>query len=693
MNSPLKTMALLFCLFALAFLLSDQACSAACTAAGSAPDTLQQDPDAGKQDPDAGKQDPDAGKQDPEAGKSDDEEPKAKLRPLGRGKGNKGNKGQKRELKTRKAGKKKNQEGKDGQRIQISQSGKTRQENPTVIADIDAYRQEPLPFFTCFKDRNILDLENVGFGADVVATIDGREITGVEFRMNVVDSLGALVVDRFITAIITEDMKKKLIAEGADPALFVVSEEAIDADINNQMMMAKQQDRTGKFNEEDWKKMVDQSIGWQNYRNMQSSALAFGCVFLPEIEPKEGAAQKSPAKKEGEEEAVPLDPNVPVGKTKDGKDINVYIPLHTWNCLAGSDMGCFIRESLNEAYKNGTPLGPFIRPQYVRTVRDTIVKATEVKYHNCGSLSEGVYMKVGDTEIALDEIFPIVSGQIKDEDLSQVLAELLVFKAIDSVLDSGEWTLTEEEFETEFAAHEKLYEGSIFSLQFVMNLHGYYLLEDYRKMFRRKLAFKKMFQASGAMTDEKLKNFFEKGGRLFYQNGGVKVQSIFFSIFDHKTMQVRENGYAWVHEKMAGVLKELEEGADFLEVARKYENVNGFNRPAENDYLTRNDFRYQFGEKMKYILLEGYCLADDCFYSAKPGDIIGPIKVTRGEFGNPVFKGEYLVKVVGYRSMLELNSFEQSKNGIIEDYVDLNFLYWAAQTLAGADVRVTREAK
>jgi len=302
-------------------------------------------------------------------------------------------------------------------------------------------------------------------------------------------------------------------------------------------------------------------------------------------------------------------------------------------------------------------------------------------------------MKIGDREVALDEIYPIVAGQIKEEDLSQVLSELLVFEAIDPVLDEGGWTLSEEAFETEFAAHEKLYEGSIFSLQFVMNLHGYYLLEDYRKMFRRKLAFKKMFQTSGAMTDEMLKNFFEKGGRLFYQNGGVKVQSIFFGIFDHKTMKVREDGYSWAHEQMEGVLKELKEGADFLEVARKHENVNGFNRPCENDYMTRNDFRYQFGEKMKYLLLEGYCLADDCFYNARPGDIIGPIKVTRGEFGNPVFKGEYLVKVVGYRSMLELNSFEQSKEGIIEDYVDLNFIYWAGQTLAGAEIGLTLKAK
>ena len=39
---------------------------------------------------------------------------------------------------------------------------------------------------------------------------------------------------------------------------------------------------------------------------------------------------------EGEEEA-PLDPDLPVGTTKDGKKVNIHMPLHTWNLLDGDE--------------------------------------------------------------------------------------------------------------------------------------------------------------------------------------------------------------------------------------------------------------------------------------------------------------------------------------------------------------------
>jgi len=314
-----------------------------------------------------------------------------------------------------------------------------------------------------------------------------------------------------------------------------------------------------------------------------------------------------------------------------------------------------------------------------------------VEYHSSASLPEGVYMRVGDRDVTLDEIYPIVAAPLTRDDLDQVLSEMLVYAAIDKVLDGGGWTLSEKEFEKAFADYEKQYEGTLFPLAFIMNLHGYYQKEDYKRMYRRRLAYAKMLTAQGGMTDKVLKNFFEKGGRLFYQNGGVKIQSIFFGIYDHKAMKVRENGYAWARGKMAEVLKQLKAGTDFLETAKKYEEINGFHRPAETDYMTRNDFRYSFGEKTKSILASGYCLADDCFYNAIPGDVIGPLDVTYSEFDNPVFKGEYLVKVIGFRTMLDLNTFKQSKETIKEDYLDLNFLNWAARTLAKADVEIVRK--
>jgi hypothetical protein len=489
-------------------------------------------------------------------------------------------------------------------------------------------------------------------------------------------------------------------------------------------MLVKQQDRSGNFDPDSWKQLIEASYGWEKYRDMQRSILAFGNVYLPPIKPREQPAVEQPKEEPGveikdteEEKAAPedqetlvatpqeitegaeaeekaeLDPNLPVGKNAQGEDVNIYIPLRTWNVLDRSETDKYTRDSLNMAYKEGQPLGGFIRPQYIRTIKDAVIAATDIEYHTSGTLPEDVYMRISEKEVKIDELYPIIAGAASEDDLKQVLQEALVYRAMDRVLETGGWTLSDEEFEEAFGEHEKMYEGTIFPLQFIMSLHGYYMKEDYRKMFRRRLAFERMLESQGMMTDEILQNFQEKGGRLFYQNGGVKIQSLFFGIFDHKLTEMREDGYAWANERMAEALKEIEEGADFLEVAKKYENINGFDRPAEFDYTTRNDLRSNFDEKTKTIIAEGYCLSDDIFYNAKEGDILGPMTVTRGEFGNPVFKGVYLVKVIGYRSMLELNPFDKSRDTIVTDYIDLQFQNWAGRMLAQADITLTRTGK
>jgi|GEM_PF-3079625 len=600
-------------------------------------------------------------------------------------------------------------EGANKPAMRVSRSGQ-RRENPTVVEDITVYRKKPLDFITGLDSRQVIDLEGVDFDADVIATINGLVISRDEFRLNVIDSSGALEVDRSLTAILTDLGREKLIAKGADPTEFEVPDELIETEIKNQILLTKQQDRSGQFSEEGYREMIDMSIGWEKFRDIQRSNLAFGKVYLPTIQPREPkpveegesnqistpvkeateAVEAVEAEGAKEKAKVVLDPNLPIGKNFQDEEVNIYMPMITWNILDGSDTDRSIRDSLNQAYQEGRALGSFIRPNYVNTIKEALIADTEIVYHTSGTLPEGVYMTVGDRKVTLDDIYPMLIPRLEEGDLKQVLNEMLVYKAMDKPLQQNGFALSDEEFEAAFNKHEKEFEGTLFPLRFIMSLHGYYMKEDYKKMYRRRLGFEKMLQAQGQMNEEVLKEFFETGGRLFYQNGGVKVQEVFFGIFDHKTLKIRDNAWQWAKEQVDAVLKEIEEGADFLEAVKKYEDINGYHRPAELDYMTRNDFRNFLGERTKTILTEGYSLADDIFYNAKEGDIIGPITVTRGEFGNPVLKGIYLFKVVGYRTMLELNPFEKSRPTIETDYTDLTFNGWAGTMVAKADIKITK---
>ncbi len=584
--------------------------------------------------------------------------------------------------------------------IEVSQSGsKRRTPKPTILEDIHAYRHEPLGMVTLFEEKADLNLENVDFDAEVIAVIDGKKITKNDFMLCAVDSLGALEVDRFLTAVLTKVEKKKLTDAGEDPSQFDVPKEDIDNEIENQMLMTKQQDKSGTFTEKAWKEMIEKACGWDNYYELQRSNLAFGKVFLPDVKQTLPSAEDSQAPLPGfepgdkEEAPDPVDPTLPIGKDVEGQEVNIFMPLHTWELLSGSDNDKAMRDGLNRSYKEGREISGFIRPQYIRMIKSALIARTEILYHTSGGLPGDVYMRVAGTDIKIKDLYPLMVGKLTVPMKNQILREILATAATDRLLAEGGWQLTEEEFETAYAEHEKMYEGSIFPIEFIMGLHGYYQAEDYRKMYRRRLGLKRMLESQNLMTDEVLKKFFETSARLFYQNGGVKIQSIFLGLFDHKELREREGGLEWADEKMAGILKELEGGADFLEVAKKYEDINGFNRPAETDFMTRNDMRSYFGEKSKSILTCGYSITDDIFYRAEPGKVIGPYTYHYSDFGNPVHRGIYLVKVIEYRSMLELNPYDKSKPTIEEDYLDLSMIHLSSKVLSKADIAFTRKGE
>ncbi len=563
---------------------------------------------------------------------------------------------------------------------------------PVVVKDIIDFRKKPVDFITRFEDRFSIDLSDVDFDADVIVTINGRKISRDEFRMNIISSCGALDVDRFIMALLTEIAIEERTAGGVDSSLYEVSEAMLDEEIRTQIMMFKQQDRTGNFDETTWKEQVDNAFGWERYREMQRSMLAFGKVFLPPIDAPEQTGGESAPKPE-EEEKKPLDPSMPIDKNVQGEDVNIHMPLDTWKVLCRNDNEKQVRDSLNQHYEKQQPLGAVMRPHFIRMVKEAVIAVTDIIYYSSGKLPQGVYMRVGNKDVMLDDLYLIVAGKQSNDDKRAVLREMLIFETMDRILAEKGYAATDEEFEKAFREHEKEFEGTIFPIGLIMQMHGYYAKEDYRKMFRRRLGFEKMLAAEGKLTEENLKNFYEHGGRLFYLNGGAKVQMIFLGIYDHATKKMREGGFEGVHALMAQAVKEVEETGDFLAIAKKYWQPKTTYTTCDFDYLPRNELRNTLGEKTKIILSEGYCIADDIFYNAKEGDIIGPVRVTHGEFGNPAFKGEYLIKVVNFRTERGLRPFDDERTKIMvkTDYVDLNFMSWAGRVLAKSDITVARK--
>ena len=76
---------------------------------------------------------------------------------------------------------------------------------------------------------------------------------------------------------------------------------------------------------------------------------------------KTGPDEEKPVAGEGEEEVEKeLDPNLPVAKNSEGKDVNIYIPMITWEALSQREQDLQMRDYLNQIYENGQMVGDLL---------------------------------------------------------------------------------------------------------------------------------------------------------------------------------------------------------------------------------------------------------------------------------------------------------------------------------------------
>lgn len=572
------------------------------------------------------------------------------------------------------------------------------------IEDIAAHRQRPIEFITKWDDRVKLDLDKVDFDADVVAVVDGEEITQQMLKAYMTLFVGALEVDRFITAVVTEVGMEGRLAGGADPSEFEVSEERIDQEIERQIAFQKQQNREAMadFDLETYKKNIDATYGWERYRKLVKASVGFEKVYLPEIPEKPAPEGEEAKDAEGEAPAPEgtdaageaaeveeeLDPNLPMATDSNGVEVNVHMPLITWNAMSLSERARGLRDHINSLYKDGQPLGDFLRPHFARSIKEAILQTTDIEFFYTGNLPADVFARVQGKDIMLEDLYSVTKHNLTHDDKMLALREILLCKSMDTALKKAGCFLNDDEFKKAFRAHEKEYEGGIFPLEFIIRLHGYYNKHRYKNIYRRRAGFERVI-ADELTNDEILKNFYEGAARLLYENASVKLQIIFFGVYDTKEKKYRENGWEWAQEQMDGVLAALEAGEDFGTLVKKYEDPTGTFTTFDFELLGRNQLRMALADSSKSALISGYSLADYAFYCGEPGEIIGPVKKNWSDLGNPVHKGLYMARVKEFRRSQHLKPYDQAKAMVSTDYADLKFTHWAQECLRNADIKLT----
>lgn len=597
-------------------------------------------------------------------------------------------------------------------RLQVGQGGAPmgragQQEAPVAakIEDIQGHRRRPLEFIRAYEEQIELDLDKVDYNADVLAVVNGEEITQDLLKGYLILFSGTMDLERFIMAKLTEIGIESRIEEGFDPSTLSVSDKRVEKHIQKQMEMqmkqAMEQMKGGEIDNldiEEWKKNIAATFGWERYKELVRSSLSFEDVYLPSAKPKPADETEEKPKEEAEpaeesaddqEEEEALDPNLPIGTNAQGTEVNIYIPIITWNALSLGEKERGLRDHINEMYKNGEGVGDFLMPHFARSVKEALLRAFDVDYFYSGKLNPGVLVQIEDREVLLDDVYSVIEHKITPEDRMYALREILLCKSMDKVLNDLGYALTDEEFEKAFTEHEKKYEGSLFPLEFIIRLHGYFNKDRYKNIYRRRAGFERMI-ADEFADDEKMKNFQEGAARLLYENGSVKVQIIFFGVYDSEQSKYREGGWDWAVEQMDKAMAAIESGEDFAAISKMHENPKSTFTTFDFDFLSRNHLRMALADSSKSALITGYSLADYIFYRADSGEVIGPVVKRWGDMSNPVHKGVYLVKVVEFRRSQFLKPYEQNKEMVQTDYADLKFNWWAQECLKAGDIQLTQ---
>jgi hypothetical protein len=559
----------------------------------------------------------------------------------------------------------------------------------TPIPDIDVHRSVQLPYVRTRAEVVGLDLGTVDIEADPVLFIGNRPVSRSAFRRRAIMYAGENELDRYITRLLTDKEMQRAIAAGADPAAFEVDDAAIDTRLEEMKELVKLQARqsAGWTEEsgtpdpadaavESFQQAIDSSIGMEAYRAILSADAQFEKVYLP-----------IPAE---QVEGTPHD--FTQGPPPEDMPRPEWIPQVTWDALGASEQGRTVRAFIEQWAIEGTGIPAFFKTNILSQLRDGLLARYGVTFWFDAELPDDVVLTLGDEAIKVGDLWPLVAPQLADTDIELIVRELLTLEAMQTTLEAAGAWMDEATMAEQWAEEEAKYAGTFIPLKSMIMFRGYSSLDRYREHFRYRQAYNLWRRQT--LTDDEVQEHYQGGGRVFFERGNAIVDVAYAPLGD------RSFGDAAFEQSQQGLLdamaEERETAGEAADAAPSEQTPGWFagvmerypgppaRPPLDGHNMQRTQLRIYLAEDELSIFLTGYSLADDIFYHGRSGDLFGPWpqRCRRHAFGAEANAGSWLVYLRGFSRRQPLSVFEgRAKDLAYEDFLDLNYFYWAQESL------------
>ncbi|MSR46093.1 MAG: hypothetical protein EXS13_03355 [Planctomycetes bacterium] len=569
------------------------------------------------------------------------------------------------------------------------------------VADVAKYRGELTAVVTRASSHFDLDLSGVDLAADPVVVVDGQPITQADLARQMAFSFGANEIEQFMTGVLLRRVKAEFAAAGKPVPPTAVTEEEIKAKFEEDKKVVPQM---RGMTIEQYEKAILENIGWPRYVEFQRQQLEFERFFLPEP-PEEWAKrqreltkelddeEKVKEEKRKEEEAAKVKTDAPApdgtakpadGAVADDKkpaqklpaappaDLS-FIPDKTWELMDERTV-----PTLKLNYARGHGLHPLMRTGLIASFRKKLLATVEVR---AGRADEpDVAIVCAGESFALSDLLALLGSRMEDAAKRAALRELVNLRAIDARLAREGKLLSEADAEARLQEWRKKYEGSLISSDQILSAYGYNSIWHYREVFRRKQSFRDLTLVN--LTDDRLKQHYDLAGRVFFESGTCISQILFVPGPDKAASRA----------KVDALLAAVGTGErSFATVAReegKYPDSADVHSGAIAP-LVRNKLRSALQESEYMNFLTGHSFADETFYSAKEGAIIGPI----WRDVVPERAGWYVLHVDRFFTSGSRPTLDdaKAKDRATDDLIDVTFPRFVNDALAACSIELPRK--
>lgn len=569
------------------------------------------------------------------------------------------------------------------------------------IADVAQYRGGLAGAITAASAHFELDLATVDLAADPLLLVDGTPITQADLARQIAYSFGANEIEQFLTGVLLRRVKAELAAAGQPVPASPITEEEIKNKFEEDKKVIPQM---RGMTPEQYEKAILEGIGWPRYVEFQRQQMEFERFFLPDPpeewakkqreltkvlddeEAKKEAAKAEEARKAKEaadaaaKEAGTEAPTAPQAAEKPAPTLPPappadlsFIPAKTWELLDEKTAA-----TLKLNFARGNTLHPLMRGGLIGTFRKKLLATIEVR---AGRPDEpDVAIVCGDEKFAMKELLALLGGRMDDHARRVALRELVNLRAVDARLAKEGVLLPEAEGDAKLREWRKKYDGSLIQAEQIVAAYGYNSIWHFREVFRRKQSYRQLVTVN--LTDDKVKNHYDGAGRVFFEGGTAIGQLLFVPGPDKVAARA----------KIDALLAEVAAGTrSFAAVAReegKYPDSAEIHSGALSP-LVRNKLRSVLNEAEYTNFLTGYSFADEAFYSAKEGSIIGP--VWRDLV--PEKTGWYALHVDRFFTTGSRPSLDDAKvrDRAIDDLIDVTFPRYVNEALARCAIELPRK--